>query len=354
MTLKRAAARFNVTLKTAAKWVHRYRSFGLAGLRDRSSRPRRSPRRTGSRLVDQVIALRRQHRPAYQIAQATGLSAATVSRILQRARLSRWRDLHPAPPVIRYEHPSPGDLLHLDIKGMTRYQRVSIRGDGRRRGRPQFAGWQALHVAIDDHSRLAFSRMLPNQSAQTAIVFLRQALAFYAKHGIRIRRLLTDNGSCYRCRHFRAACLQLGIRHHFTRPYTPRTNGKAERFIQTALREWAYARHYAHSQERDQNLLPWLEHYNFTRPHGSLGYAPPISRVRSKVQRLEKPQPPRQMYFVIQQTSGLSTPQRSFVTNDRASVEMTVVIFWEIQDKQNVLLPVTLGGWATSGVPIEE
>jgi len=279
VTLKLAAVSFNVTPKTVAKWVRRYRGFGLAGLRDRSSRPRHSPRRTCSRLVDEVIALRRQHRPAYQIAQATRLSPATVSRILRRVRLSRWRDLHPAPPVVRYEHPAPGDMLHLDIKGMTRYQRVSIRGDGRRRGRPQFAGWQALHVAIDDHSRLAFSRMLPNQTAETAIAFLRAAVAFYAQHGIPIRRLLTDNGSCYRCRHFRAACLQLGIRHHFTRPYTPRTNGKAERFIQTALREWAYARHYTHSVERDQNLAPWLEHYNFTRPHGSLGYAPPISRI---------------------------------------------------------------------------
>jgi transposase InsO family protein len=225
-----------------------------------------------------VIALRRQLRPAYQIAQAVGISPATVSRILRRAQLNRWRHLHPAPPVVRYEHPAPGDLLHLDIKGMTRYQQVSIRGDGRRRGRPQFAGWQALHVAIDDHSRLAFSRMLPNQQCQTAIVFLRAAVAFYAQHGIRIRRLLTDNGSCYRSRHFRAACLELGIQHRFTRPYTPRTNGKAERFIQTALREWAYVRHYFNSDERDQSLLPWLEHYNFHRPHGSLGYAPPISR----------------------------------------------------------------------------
>ena len=180
---------------------------------------------------------------------------------------------------MRYEHPAPGDLLHLDIKGMTRYQRVSIRGDGRRRGRPQFAGWQALHVAIDDHSRLAFSRMLPNQQSQTAIAFLRAAVAFYAQHGIIIRRLLTDNGSCYRSRHFRTACLQLDIQHRFTRPYTPRTNGKAERFIQTALREWAYVRHYLNSEERDQQLSPWIEHYNFHRPHGSLGYAPPISRV---------------------------------------------------------------------------
>jgi transposase InsO family protein len=278
VTLKAAAAAFNVSRKTAAKWLRRYRILGSPGLRDRSSRPRRSPRQTSAELVTQVLTLRRQLHPAYQIAQTTRLSAATVSRILRRAHLNRWRHLHPAPPIVRYEHPAPGDLLHLDIKGMTRYQRVSIRGDGRRRGRPQFAGWQALHVAIDDHSRLAFSRMLPNQQGQTAIAFLHAALAFYAQHGITIRRLLTDNGSCYRSRHFRAACLQLGIQHRFTRPYTPRTNGKAERFIQTALREWAYVRHYLNSEERDQHLLPWLEHYNFRRPHGSLGYAPPISR----------------------------------------------------------------------------
>ena len=278
VTLNRAAARFNVTAKTAAKWVHRYRAVGAMGLLDRSSRPRRSPRKTSLPLTAQVIELRRQLRPAYQIAQATRLSAATVSRILQRAHLNRWRHLHPAPPVVRYEHAAPGDLLHLDIKGMTRYQQVSIRGDGRRRGRPQFAGWQALHVAIDDHSRLAFSRMLPNQRTETAIAFLHDALAFYAQRGIRIRRLLTDNGSCYRSHQFRAACAQFGIHHRFTRPYTPRTNGKAERFIQTALREWAYVRHYRDSFERDGQLASWLDYYNFRRPHGSLGYAPPVSR----------------------------------------------------------------------------
>ena len=278
LALNAAAAAFNVSRKTAAKWWARYRALGLSGLRDRSSRPLYSPRRTSSELTAKVIALRRELRPAYQIAQATRLSPATISRILQRAHLNRWRHLHPAPPVVRYEHPAPGDMLHLDIKGMTRYQQVSIRGDGRRRGRPQFAGWQALHVAIDDHSRLAFSRMLPNQQSETAIAFLHAAVAFYAQHGITIRRLLTDNGSCYRSRQFRAACAALNIRHHFTRPYTPRTNGKAERFIQTALREWAYVRHYVNSEERDQQLSPWLEHYNFHRPHGSLGYAPPISR----------------------------------------------------------------------------
>ena len=207
VTLKAAAAAFNLSRKTAAKWVRRYRTLGRPGLRDRSSRPLHSPRRTSSERSAQVIALRRQLHPAYQIAQATHLSPATISRILRRAHLNRWRHLHPAPPVVRYEHPAPGDLLHLDIKGRTRYQQVTLRGDGRRRGRPQFAGWQALHVAIDDHSRLAFSRMLPNQQSQTAIAFLRAALAFYAQHGISIRRLLTDNGSCYRSRHFRAACL---------------------------------------------------------------------------------------------------------------------------------------------------
>ena len=279
VTLNSAAAEFKVSARTVAKWVRRYQTEGTAGLRDRSSRPQRSPRAISPGLAARVVELRQLQRPAYHIAHATGLSAATVSRILRRAHLSRWRDLHPAAPVQRYEHPSPGDLLHLDIKGMTRFQRVSMRGDGRRRG-PSHArlGFEALHVAIDDHSRLAFTAMLPNQQALTTIDFLRQALAFYAQHGIRIRALLTDNGSAYRSRQFRQACLQLGLRHRFTRPYTPRTNGKAERFIQTALREWAYVRHWTDSEQRDQYLQPWLHYYNFTRPHGSLGYAPPISR----------------------------------------------------------------------------
>lgn len=281
LTLKLAAASFRVTPKTASKWMRRYRQEGPPGLQDRPSRPKCSPRRTSEDRVQQVIAQRRQLQPGYRIAQSLGLSAATVSRILRRVRLSRWRDLHPQPPVVRYEHPFPGDLLHLDIKGMTRFQQVSIRGDGRLRGRPEFAGWEALHVAVDDHSRLAFSQMLPNQQASTTIAFLKDALIFFAQHGVRIRGLLTDNGSCYRSHQFRRYCIRLDIRHRFTRPYTPRTNGKAERFIQTALREWAYARFWSNSQERDAHLQTWLKHYNFTRPHGSLGYAPPISRTSS-------------------------------------------------------------------------
>jgi transposase InsO family protein len=273
-----AARRFLVTPKTAAKWVRRFRALGAAGLTDRSSRPLHSPTATCSRLAVRVVELRREHRPAYQIALSTGLSPSTVCRILQRARLSRWRDLHPAPPVQRYEHPCPGDLLHLDIKGLTRYQEVLLRADGRRRGLRKHPGFEALHVAIDDHSRLAFTQMLPDQKTETTIGFLRDALDFYARHGIRVRALLTDNGSSYRSHQFRATCGQLQIKHHRTRPYTPRTNGKAERFIQTALREWAYAKHWKDSDERDQHLQPWTAYYNFARPHGSLNYAPPISR----------------------------------------------------------------------------
>ena len=276
--LSRAAAQFHVTPKTAAKWVRRYRQEGRTGLRDRSSRPHHSPRATSSSRVGWVIELRRQHRPAYHIARTTGLSPATVSRILRRVRLSRWRDLHPAPPVVRYEHPFPGDLLHLDIKGMSRFQQVSWRGDGRRRGQHKHPGWEALHVAVDDHSRLAFTRILSDQKTETTIAFLKEAVDFFARHGITVRALLTDNGSSYRSYRFRQVCCQMGIKHRRTRPYSPQTNGKAERFIQTAMREWAYGIHWPDSEQRNLALAPWTHYYNFARPHGSLQYQPPISR----------------------------------------------------------------------------
>lgn len=273
-----AAARFSVSSKTAAKWVARYRQLGDAGLVDRSSRPHLSPRQTSSLLVEKVLALRRGHMPGYQIARRTGLSPASVSRILRRAKLSRWRDLNPPPPIQRYEHPRPGDLLHLDIKGMTRFGEVSLRGDGRLRGKRSHPGFLALHVAIDDHSRMAFTQLLPDQKADTTIGFLNSAVEFFATHGIGVRALLTDNGSSYRSTQFRHACQQMAIKHSRTRPYTPRTNGKAERFIQTALREWAYAKHWTNSEQRDAHLQPWIEYYNRERPHGSLNYKPPISR----------------------------------------------------------------------------
>ena len=278
MRLTAAARRFLVTPRTARKWVARYRAGGAQGLCDRPSRPVHSPSRLPQPLVDHIIELRRQHMPGYEIARRSGVSPASVSRVLRRAHLSRWRDLHPAPPVQRYEHPAPGDLLHLDIKGMTRFEEVSLRGDGRLRGVRKHPGFEALHVAIDDHSRMAFTQILPDQKSETTIGFLRNALAFFAQHGIRVRALLTDNGSSYRSHQFRQACQQIGIHHKRTKPYSPQTNGKAERFIQTALREWAYSKYWKSSQERNLYLSPWNSYYNFARPHGSLNYQPPISR----------------------------------------------------------------------------
>jgi transposase InsO family protein len=278
-TWKSAAADFNVSSRTAAKWTQRYQQQGPAGLRDRSSRPHHCPRRTPPDQVQQVEQLRRQRFTGLHIARLTGRSRATVSRILRRLGLNRMRDLQPAVPLIRYEHAAPGDLLHLDIKQLGRFSDVKVRPDGRRRG-AHHSGWEYLHVAIDDHSRIAFSQVLTNFTAAAAIAFLRDCLTYYASLGIRIRRLLTDNGHCYRSHAFRQTCVQLGLRHYFTRPYTPRTNGKAERFIQTALREWVYARSYQTSCQRNDHMLPWLHHYNWHRPHGSLNHAPPISRSR--------------------------------------------------------------------------
>jgi transposase InsO family protein len=278
VTLNAAAAAFNVSARTARKWVGRYRDQGRDGLGDRSSRPRRSPQRTAAERADQVLVLRRQRWTGVRIAQATGLSRATVSRILRRHKLSRIRDLEPAVPIRRYEHPHPGDLLHLDTKKLARIAKPGHRLTGDPRDETRGAGWEMLHVAIDDHSRIAFSQFQPDERANSTVAFFRAAVAYYARLGIHIRRVLTDNAPCYYSRLFAAACRELGIRHLRTKPYTPRTNGKAERFIQTALREWAYARLYQHSDERRTCLDPWLHDYNWHRPHASLGQSPPISR----------------------------------------------------------------------------
>ena len=277
-TLNSAAAEFRVAAKTAAKWVHRYQREGRDGLPDRSSRPHRSPRRTPISQMAKVEALRRLRQTGVQIAFATGLSRATVSRILCRLKLNRMRFLDPAPPTLRYEHGAPGDLLHLDIKKIGRFGAVGIRFRGDHKRKVKNMGWEYLHVAIDDHSRIAFTQILPNQKAASAAAFLRAAVADYARLGITIRRLLTDNGPCYRSARFRRCCRKLGIQQRFTRPYTPRTNGKAERFIQTLLREWAYAKAYETSAQRADQLPHWLNHYNCHRPHASLDFAPPISR----------------------------------------------------------------------------
>jgi transposase InsO family protein len=280
-SLTAAAAAFNVSPKTAAKWTRRFLQFGRSALYDRSSRPHRLHRPTPSSLVEQVARLRHQRWTGSRIAYALTLSPATVSRILRRLRLNRLRDLEPAPPIVRYEHPAPGDLLHLDIKKLGRFGCVGHRIHGDRKRHVKGVGWEYFHVAIDDHSRLAFSQLLLNQKGVSAASFLEAALAFYHQLGIRIRRVLTDNGPCYQSRPFRAACQKHGIVHIRTRPYTPRTNGKAERFIQTALREWAYAHAYPTSEHRRQHLPCWLLQYNCHRPHASLSGASPISRAGS-------------------------------------------------------------------------
>ena len=277
VTLNSAAAEFKVSVRTAAKWAVRYRSQGAAGLLDRSSRPHRLYRPTSPQLVLQVEQLRRLRWTGYRIAASTRLSPATVSRILKRLKLNRIRDLEPASPALRYEHEAPGDLLHLDIKKLARFCTIGHRFLPRS-GSGSALGWEFLHVAIDDHSRIAFAQLHPDATHHSARTFLQAALAFYAGLGIEVRRLMTDNGSCYVAAAFRQTLRQLQLRHILTRPYTPRTNGKAERFIQTALREWVYARAYPDSDRRAAHLAPWLHQYNWHRPHASLNAAPPMSR----------------------------------------------------------------------------
>lgn len=278
LTWRAAATAFRVSTKTARKWVGRYRQEGRPGLRDRSSRPHCSPAMTSEQLVERVLVLRRQRWTGMRIAQTTSLSRATVSRILRRHKMNRIRHLEPASPVVRYEHAAPGDMLHLDIKKLARIVKPGRRITGDPRDETRGAGWERLHVAIDDHSRLAFTEMYPNEQAPSAAAFLCAAVAHYARFGIVIRSVLTDNAACYHSLLFADTCARLNIRHHRIRPYRPCTNGKAERFIQTALREWAYARPYQNSAERLTELQIWLHQYNWHRPHASLGQLPPISR----------------------------------------------------------------------------
>jgi transposase len=262
VTLNSAAAEFIVSARTAAKWVHGYQADALVGLHDRSFRPRRFYRRTSPSLVEQVGTLRRQRWTGCRIALSTGLSPATVSRILKRKGISRLRDLDPPPPVVRYEHACPGGLLHLDIKKLGRFGCVGHPIHGDRNQDVRNGGWEYVHVAIDVHSRIAFSQVAANEKGVSATAFLEAALAWYGRLGIRMRRVLTDNGPCYKSRAIRAVWQRHGIKHNRTRPYTPRTNGKAERFIQTALREWAYACAYNTSEQRAAHLPRWLHDYN--------------------------------------------------------------------------------------------
>jgi transposase InsO family protein len=225
--------------------------------------------------------LRRQRYTGKQIAAEVGISAATVSRTLQRLGLNRLAALEPAEPIRRYEREHPGELIHIDIKKLGKFNRIGHRITGVRseQSRTRNAGWEFVHVCIDDASRVAFSQIMKNEKRGCAVAFLKAAVAYYASLDVKVERVMTDNGSCYKSFAFQKACTRLGLRHIRTKPYTPRTNGKAERFIQTSLREWAYAQAYNTSSERAAELPRWLHRYNWHRPHGSIGSKPPISRL---------------------------------------------------------------------------
>jgi transposase InsO family protein len=275
-----AARAAGVCPRTARKWVARFKAEGVDGLKDRSSRPHRLHRPTSKEIVEKVEGLRRQRWTGKQIAAELAISPATVSRILRRLGLNRIAALEPAEPVRRYERDHPGELIHIDIKKLGRFERIGHRITGdRRQGVSRGAGFEFVHVAIDDASRLAFSQILADERKQSAVAFLHAAVAYYLSLGVTVARVMTDNGSCYRSKAFRNACRDLGLRHIRTRPYTPKTNGKAERFIQTALREWAYAQAYPTSDRRAEELPIWLHRYNWHRPHGSLDSKPPVSRL---------------------------------------------------------------------------
>jgi transposase InsO family protein len=267
-----AAQRFNTTPKTVAKWVGRFRAEGVDGLRDRSSRPLSSPSQTPAATCAMVEALRRQRRTGKQIAAELAISPATVSRVLRRLGLNRLSALEPAEPVRRYEREKPGEMIHIDIKKLGRFNTIGHRMTGVRteQSRTRGAGWEYVHVAIDDHSRVAFAKVMSNERKGCAIVFLNEAVAYFARLGVKVERVMTDNGSCYKAFAFRRTCSRLGLRHIRTKPYTPKTNGKAERFIQTSLREWAYAQAYPNSRERRAELPIWLHRYNWHRPHSGI------------------------------------------------------------------------------------
>ena len=275
-----AASASGVSVRTAYKWLARYRREGVAGLNDRSSRPVQSPQRVCAAVEAQIVALRRTRLSGPAIARKLGRAKSTVGDVLRRQGLSRLRALEPRPPVRRYEWARAGELVHVDTKALGRILRPGHRVTGDRRHQPRRVGWDHVHVCVDDATRLAYVEVLPSLHGVAAAAFLLRAVQWFGSQGVRVERVMTDNGSAYVSRPFQAACTQLTLRHLRTRPYTPRTNGKAERFIQTLLREWAYQRAYATSARRRRALRPWLRYYNHRRPHTALRDRAPITRLQ--------------------------------------------------------------------------
>ena len=279
MGLIPAAEAAGISPRTARTWRKRFEQGGEAALLDRSSRPHKTRTTVDDSLRQRIEQLRRLRMPMRRIAAVVGRSVATISRLLAGLGLSSLKALEPVRPIVRYEREAPGQLLHMDTKKLGRIERVGHRINGDPTTRTRGAGWEFAHVAIDDHSRAAFVQMHPDERKLSAVDFLKAAVAHYAALGVRIERLLTDNGNAYRSILFNKTCQALGIKHIFTKPYRPQTNGKAERFIQTCLREWAYGRTWSHSNERTAWLPAFLAYYNARRPHSALGYKPPASRL---------------------------------------------------------------------------
>ena len=278
LSVSAAALLHGVTPPTARKWLGRYLALGEAGLGDASSRPANSPRAIEPGKALAIVELRHRRLTQARIALALGVSKSTVSRVLGRAGLSRLANLQPAEPVVRYEHEAPGDMLHIDTKKLGRIERMGKRIPGSSHT-PIKAGWEYLFVAIDDHARIGFTDMYPDETKASAVQFLQNTIAYFRSLGVRPKRILTDNGSAFRSKDFAKACRALKLKHSFTRPYRPQTNGKAERFIQSALREWAYGIPYNHSSERTAMLERWMHHYNWHRPHQGIKGSAPISRL---------------------------------------------------------------------------
>lgn len=272
----RAAEAQGLSVRTAYKWLKRGRE-GL--LEDRASTPHRQPRRTSAARVAAIVAARYEGLPAWRIAIRVQMPRSTVSAVLARGGLNRLTQLHPPAPVQRYERRRPGELVHLDMKRVGRIGGIGHRIHGDRRRRVRGLGWETIHVCVDDCSRAAYVEVLDNQHAATTVGFLRRAVLWFARRGIHVERVMTDNGSAYVSHRFRQACARHRARHLRTRPYRPQTNGKAERFIQTLLREWAYAVPYTSSWRRTLALQPWLRYYNAERPHAALHYQSPASRL---------------------------------------------------------------------------
>jgi transposase InsO family protein len=274
-----AARMYGITVRTVRKWWQRFLAGGLSNLADASSAPKRSPRALPEGKAHAIVELRQQRWLQSRIARELEVSEATVSRVLRRAGISKLKDLEPKQPPVRYERAQPGELLHIDIKKLGRFERTGHRISGERRQRSRAMGWEYLFVAVDDHARIAFSALHEAENKDCACRFLWDAVAYYASLGVKVQRLLTDNGRVFASKDFLRMCEEFGIAKRFTRPYRPQTNGKAERFIQSALREWAYGWSYANSAQRADELAYWQHHYNWHRPHHGIGGQVPMQRL---------------------------------------------------------------------------